>query len=183
MLLYFCRFALHAHSYNIGVKYFGLNIHPVGDINAKLMPVKLGSNGFLVPSFGLALSFEKYIWEDFLSLELMQANYTDCAMQAAGFTHFGFRVKLFSIGKHQMNFGVGPTIVYRKNWYNLDGYDDTKNFYNGEKTNDDWQWRFIIYGGEFEYNYRLTERVDFSWTIVPGIPILIANAFGVRIKF
>jgi hypothetical protein len=183
VLVYFSSFAIYAHSYNFEIKYFGLNIHPVGDINAELMPIKLGNNGFLVPSFGVALSFEKYIWRNFLSLKFMEASYTDCALQAAGFIHFGFRITLLDKGRHQLNVGIGPTFIYRQSWYNLEGYDDSKNFYKGDDTHDKWQWRFIIYGGEFEYNYRLTDRVDFSWTMVPGIPILIANAFGLRIKF
>jgi hypothetical protein len=175
-------FALNALSYNIGVKYFGINIHPVGDINAKLMPIKLGDNGFLVPSFGAMVSFETYFWKDLLGVELAAANYTDCAMQYAGFAHLGFRIKFLSKGKHEINGGIGPTFIFRQNWYKVDGYDDTRNFYRVDKTTDDIQWRFIVYGGEFEYDYSLTDKVDFSVTFVPGIPILMTFAFGVRIR-
>jgi len=175
-------FALNAMPYNVGVKYFGLNIHPIGDINANLMPLKLGDNGFLVPSFGAMTSFETYLWKDFLGLELAAANYTDCAMQYAGFMHLGFRIKLLSKGKHEINGGIGPTFIFRQNWYRLEGYDDTRNFYDGNNRDDDYQWRFIIYGGEFEYNYRVNENVDFSVSMIPGIPLLISTAFGVRIR-
>jgi len=175
-------FALNALPYNIGIKYFGLNIHPVGDINADLMPIKLGSNGFLVPSFGAMTSFETYLWKDLLGLELAAANYSDCAMQFAGFAHLGFRIKLLSTKNHEINGGIGPTFIFRQNWYKLEGYDDTKNFYDGNRRDDDYQWRFIIYGGEVEYDYHLTENIDLSVSMIPGIPILIATAFGVRIR-
>ena len=177
-------FALSAQSYNIGIKYFGINIHPVGDINAELFPIKLGSNGFLVPSFGAMLSFEKYVWKDIIAIELAIANYTDCTQQFAGFTHLGFRAKIFSAGRHELNGGIGPTFIFRKNWYKLEGYDDTRNFYNGGNKNkdDEYQMRFIVYGGELEYDYRLKDNVDLSVTLIPGIPILMSFAFGVRIR-
>jgi len=180
-LLCLLGFALNAQSYNIGIKYFGINIHPVGDINAELMPIKLGSNGFLVPSFGAMLSFEKYLWRDIIALELAMANYTDCTLQFAGFAHLGFRIKIFTIGRHELNGGIGPTFIFRQSWYRLEGYDDTNNFYGGNED-DDWQMRFIVYGGEIEYNYRLKDGLDFSLTFVPGIPILMSFAFGVRIR-
>jgi hypothetical protein len=174
-------FTLSALSYNFGIKYFGINIHPIGDRNAELFPIKLGSNGFLVPSFGAMLSFDLYVWRDIFFVRLAMANYTDCTQQFAGFAHLGPRVRIFSIGRHELNGGIGPTFIFRKNWYKLDGYDDTQNFYGGNKD-DDYQMRFIVYGGELEYDYRLKDNIDFSVTFVPGIPILMSFAFGVRIR-
>jgi hypothetical protein len=159
----------------------GINIHPAGDRNAELFPVKLGDNGFLVPSFGMMLSYEKYVWKDILSLKFMISGYTDCAMGFAGFSHLGFRIKLLSIGKHVINTGIGPTFIFRRSWYRFDNYDDTLNFYNGSKDTD-YQFRFVIYGGEIEYNYNIRKNIDFSLTFVPGIPILMTFMPGIRIR-
>jgi hypothetical protein len=181
IIVFFNTVLLNAQSYNIGIKYFGLSFHPLESINYELMPLKLDPNGIFVLNVGLMASFEKYIWKDFMSIKFAQALYGDCILQFAGFSHIGFRLKIFTIGKHNLNGGIGPTLIYRKNWYNIDGYDDEFRFFNGKKG-DYWQWRVLWYGGEFEYNYNLRNNIDFSVTFVPGFPDLVVFAFGVRIK-
>ena len=116
-----------------------------------------------------------------VSIKSAQAFYGDCILKFAGFSHVGFRFKIFETGKHSLNGGIGPTLIYRKNWYDADGYDDTFSFFKGDEE-DYWQWRFLWYGGEFEYNYNLTRNVDLSITFVPGFPDLISFGFGVRIR-
>ena len=170
-------------NYNIGLKYFGLSLHPFGAYNnEKLMPLKFDDKGLFVLDVGFMASFEKYLWKDFVSIKFVQSIYGDCILQPAGFTHLGFRLKIFSIGKHQLNGGIGPTLIYRKNWYDVEGYDDSYSFFEGSKD-DFWQWRFLWYGGEFEYNYNVYKNIDLSVTFIPGFPDLLAFAFGVRAKF
>jgi hypothetical protein len=179
--MYLSTFSINAQSYNIGIKYFGLSFHPLGAYNNELMPLKFDPKGIFVLDVGAMASFEKYLWKDFISIKVAQAFYGDCILQFAGFSHIGFRIKIFTIGKHNLNGGIGPTLIYRKNWYDIDGYDDTFSFFNGSK-NDYWQWRFLWYGGEFEYNYNLLKNIDLSITFIPGFPDLVAFAFGIRIK-
>ena len=151
LILYFIVVGINAQSHNIGIKYFGLSIHPFGAYNSDLMPLKIGQNGEIVFNVGLMGSFEKYIWRNFISVKFAQAFYGDCLLQFAGFSHIGFRFRIFTIGRHNLNGGIGPTLIYRRNWYNVDGYDDTFAFFRGERG-DFWQWRFLWYGGEIEYN-------------------------------
>ncbi|GHV76842.1 hypothetical protein AGMMS49942_16630 [Spirochaetia bacterium] len=170
-----------AQQFTIGLKLTGLSIHPKGALNAHLMPYKLDKRAIFVINPGIVLSFEYFFYEDIASVKIEQAIYKDCCNQAAGFTHIGVRGRIFQIEKHSLNGGIGPTFIYRKNWYKLEGYNDAFDFFKGGDAKSDWQWRFIWWGGEFEYNYRLTETTELSFTIVPFIPELIELYFGTRV--
>ena len=59
---------------NIGIKFFGLSIHPFGDENAFLMPRKLDKNGYFVLNLGAMLSYEKFFWQDILDRKSTRLN-------------------------------------------------------------------------------------------------------------
>ncbi|ALI97892.1 hypothetical protein [Rufibacter tibetensis] len=164
---------------NLSVKYFGLTLHPKGDDNAELMPLNPDGKGYLVLNVGGSVSYEQYFVQDKFSLKAIQAFYADCAMRFAGFTHLGLRAVIFQIGRHSLNGGLGPTLVYRRNWSELEGYNFSTSFFGGDPS-DKWQYKMIWYAGEFEYNYRLSDRVDFSTSFVPGYPNIMSLSFGVR---
>ncbi|WP_026464183.1 hypothetical protein [Adhaeribacter aquaticus] len=163
---------------NINVKFFGLSLHPKGDVNAPLMPLNPDKKGYLVFNLGGTVSYEHFIKPDKFSVKFIQALYSDCAAQLGGFTHLGVRWVIFNKNRHSLNGGFGPTFVYRRNWSSLEGYQDS-GFFNGAPT-DKWQHKFIGYAGEFEYNYRLTDKYDFSTTFIPGYPSLMSLSFGIR---
>ena len=177
---------LFVHSYpswaqrNLGFKYFGLSVHPKGDPNAPLMPLNPDKKGYLVFNLGGMLSYEQFWKPQKYSFKVIQALYTDCAALLGGFTHIGVRALIFQNKRHSLNTGFGPTIIYRRNWHQLPGYQDS-GFFKGTPRSA-WQYKFIPYGGEIEYNYQLTEKIDFSTTFVPGYPSLISLSFGVRYR-
>lgn len=166
---------------NVGLKFFGISIHPGGDENAFLMPRRFDDNGVLVLNLGGMASAEKFIYADGVSVKVVQGIYSDCAAQLGGFSHMGIRAKIFKTKKHSLFGGIGPTLVYRKNWYELPGYLDP-NYFEGKPT-DTWQYKFLWYGGEFEYAYVLSERLDLTSTFIPGFPKLISFSFGLKYKF
>ncbi|MBK0403521.1 hypothetical protein I5M27_11030 [Adhaeribacter sp. BT258] len=166
---------------NIGLKFFGLSIHPGGDENAPLMPRRFDDKGIWVLNLGGMLSYEKFIYEDGVSVKAVQGFYSDCAAQPGGFSHIGLRARIFKTKKHSLFGGIGPTLVYRKNWYELPGYQDP-DYFEGAPT-DTWQYKFLWYGGEFEYAYVLTDKIDLAATFIPGYPKLISLSFGARYKF
>ena len=166
---------------NIGLKFFGLSVHPKGDENAKLMPMRLDKKGVWVINLGGMLSAEKFIYQDEISIKAIQGLYSDCAARLGGFTHFGLRGQIFKTEKHSLYGGIGPTLVYRRNWYELPGYLDP-DYFEGKPT-DTWQYKFLWYGGEFEYAYVLSEKLDFAATFVPGFPKLISLSLGLKYKF
>jgi hypothetical protein len=166
---------------NIGIKYFGLSIHPKGEkLNARLMPNKLDKNAYLVINLGGEFIYEKFIYEDFLSVKFVQALYADCAERLGGFSHIGIRLKIFEIERHSLFGGIGPTFVFRRNWLELDGYVNP-NVFVGD-INDKWQHLFLWYGGEFEYKYSISNKIDLAISFVPGYPHLMSLAAGISLK-
>lgn len=163
---------------NINIKFFGLSVHPRGDANAELMPLNLDNKGIAVLNLGGSLAYEHFINPDKFSVKVIQAVYADCAAQLGGFSHIGVRWVIFKKGRHSLNGGLGPTLVYRRNWYTLADYKDS-GYFNG-KPHDKWQYKFIPYAGEFEYNIAITDKLDLSTTFVPGYPDLISLSVGVR---
>ncbi|CEN44765.1 conserved exported hypothetical protein [Capnocytophaga canis] len=163
---------------NIGIKFFGLSFHPLGERqNAHLMPNKLDRNAYFVLNLGAIVSAEKFVYEG-ISIKFAQGVYADCAVQFGGFSHIGIRFKIFEIQRHKLSGGLGPTLVFRKNWQKLEGYHNP-NVFKGSKESR-WQYLFLWYGGEFEYKYALNERFDLTMSFVPGYPDLMSLSFGVN---
>jgi hypothetical protein len=179
--LIFVNMSIHAQNIAVGIKFFGLSIHPLGALNTQHMPLKFDKKGIFVLNLGVEICFEYFIYKDIVSVKFIQALYADCVQKFAGFTHLGLRGRIFETGKHSLYGGIGPTFIYRKNWYALEGYDDSFSFFRGEPE-DTWQRRFIWYGGEFEYNYAINENLSLSTSFVPGFPDLMNLAVGIRYK-
>lgn len=176
-LILFCYPCCAQHK--IGIKYFGISIHPKGEHeNAVLMPNKFDKNGYVVANIGLQLTYAHFIYKDKYALKFAQSLYADCATRLGGFTHLGLRARIFKIKKHLLRGGLGPTLVYRRNWLELDKYVN-KNRFKGEKGQK-WQYLFLWYGGEFEYIYQLNEGFEFSLSFVPGYPDLMNLSFGLN---
>ncbi len=182
ILVFICSITVKAIAQNnIGVKFFGLSVHPKGEKeNAFLMPNKLDKNGYLVMNFGAEVTYEKFIYQDLLSVKVIQALYSDCAARLGGFSHIGIRAKIFKLGKHSLYGGIGPTLVFRKNWLDLDGYINPNRFIGGPENK--YQHLFLWYGGEFEYKYQMNQKLDFAVSFVPGYPDLMSLAFGVSLR-
>lgn len=182
ILVFICTISVKAITQNnIGVKFFGLSVHPKGEKeNAFLMPNKLDKNGYLVMNFGAEVMCEKFIYQDLLSVKVIQALYSDCAARLGGFSHIGIRAKIFNLGKHSLYGGIGPTLVFRKNWLDLDGYVNPNRFKGGPENK--YQHLFLWYGGEFEYKYQMNQKLDFAVSFVPGYPDLMSLAFGVSLR-
>lgn len=167
---------------NIGIKFFGLSIHPKGEKeNAFLMPNKLDPSAYFVMNFGAEFMYEKYIFKDLISVKIIQAFYADCAERLGGFSHVGLRAKIFKRGKHGLYGGLGPTLVFRRNWLQLEGYQNQNRFKGS--VDDKYQHLFIWYGGEFEYKYELGQALNFTVSFVPGYPDLMSLSFGLDYRF
>jgi len=168
------------HSYaqdNIGIRFVFATIHPAGEKNAFLMPNRLDENAHVVLNWGFIGSFQKYIYKRRLSLKVAQGAYSDCARLFAGHTHLGFRFNFLNSRRHYLEFGFGPTFVYRKTWYRFAGYEQETNLL---KNTDKWQWNFVWYGGELEYDYKITDHIDLNINCIPGYPKFFTFAVGAR---
>jgi hypothetical protein len=167
---------------NLGLQFFGLAIHPKGDpLNAHLMPFKLDKEARFVVNFGVVASYDHFVYKDIVSIKFAQTFFADCATKFAGVSHVGFRVRVLKIGKHLVQLGIGPTYMFRQNWYDLDGYVQTHPI-NGE-PGDKYQTKFIWYGGEIEYKYSLTDFFDISAGFIPHYNIVMSTYLGINYKF
>lgn len=164
---------------NMGIKFFGLSIHPKGEAkNAHLMPRKFDKDAYLVMNLGAEVMYEHFVYKNIVSVKGIQGLYADCADQLGGFTHIGVRGTIFQKNRHTFLGGIGPTIIYRRNWQHLQGYDNPE-FFNGNE-NHLYQWKFLWYGGELEYKYQLSQKIDFAISFVLGYPDLMSLAFGIN---
>ena len=162
---------------NVGLRFVFGTLHPGGDAMAFLQPRKLDNEAVAVLNWGFIGSYERYIYKKRLAVKVAQGAYSDCAALFAGHTHLGLRLNLLNGKKHSLEMGFGPTFVYRQSWNRFEGYvQDTKLLKNTEN----WQWNFVWYGGEIEYDYALTRNIDLNINCIPGYPKFYTFAIGAR---
>ncbi|MDX5422845.1 MAG: hypothetical protein LPK07_05450 [Hymenobacteraceae bacterium] len=167
------------YKHAVTVKFFGLSMHLKESPYPEIFPNRLDKKGYLTFNYGAIVGYDRYIIGDAISIRVEQGLYADCAAELAGFTHIGWRGEIFRKNRHSLNGGFGPTLVYRQDWNNIEGYQDDGYF----NRRGDWQYKFYWYGGEFEYNYELKEGTDLSVNLVPGLPELVSIGVGVRKRF
>src|SRR5215469_4452450 len=85
VLLFNVNFA-NANDFYVGVKFFGLSIHPKGDLHSHLMPLRLDERGVFVLNTGISMSIEYFFYKNIFSVKFVQGLYADCAQKLGGFT-------------------------------------------------------------------------------------------------
>lgn len=161
------------------VKLFGVSVHLKESPYPEIFPNRLDDKGIIAFNYGAIVGYDRFVVRDVISVRVEQGLYADCAAELAGFTHIGWRGLILRKGRHSLNGGIGPTLVYRHDWADNDIYVDDGYF----KRHGKWQYKFYWYAGELEYNYRLKERTDLSVNLVPGIPELVSFGVGLRKRF
>lgn len=162
---------------NVGLRFVFGTLHPKGEKMAFLMPNKLDKNAVAVLNWGFIGSYQHYFYKKRFAIKVAQGAYSDCARLFAGHTHVGFRVNFLNGKKHSLEFGFGPTFVYRQSWNRFEGYvQDTRLLKNTEH----WQWNFVLYGGELEYDYAISKNIDLNINVIPGYPKFYTFAVGAR---
>jgi hypothetical protein len=180
LLIAFTCLTLHGSAqWFVGVKLMGISIHTDDNVNGHLYKAALGKKNRLAFHLGLALTGE-YMFNNWFSVKLDHAMFRDCAGKFAGMSMFNLRYTqdLRQMGNGSV--GLGPFFYYRKSWIPLPGYVDEGYF--KESSNKKWQTKFVWYGGEVEYNYPISPELDWSTNVLPGIPVVIAVASGVRMR-
>jgi len=163
------------------VRYVGITIHPFGDDQANLQPYKLDKKAYFVANFGGLAGYERFVWEDIVSVKLLQGLFSDCSGGWAAVTHLGFRGVLLDKKKHRILFGMGPTFYYREDWNRFGDYED-KGFFHRRQINPlgNIQYKMFWYGCEFEYDYKLNNKFDVNVGFTPGAPLALIFSVGVK---
>lgn len=168
------------HPLFVSLQYLGITYHPHGGETPEIYPLKMDRKAYIVFDVGLAFKADYYISSRFF-VRFLSALYEDCAFVTAGCFHLGLRGHIVSWGKNKIIGGVGPTLLFREDWHQFKEYQGDQ-FY-GNRVFRGLQYRFIIYGGEFEYLRKINDKLEFQYTLIPGSPIILTSLFGIRIKF
>lgn len=161
----------------VGLKLMGVSIHIDDGLNRKMYRVAIGKEKRIAFHIGIGLTCE-YKFNNWFSAKYDQVAFRDCAGVFAGMSMFNLRYThdLGNVG--DISAGLGPFFYYRKSWFQFGQYQDDGYF--TLSANKKWQTKFVWYGGEIEYNYPINENLDWSTNVLPGIPVVVAIASGVR---
>lgn len=143
---------------NIGVKAFAVGAHPFEEANKVLNMNAIDEKGNFALEPGFYLSLEQYVSDDMVALKMHQSIHRDRLNKLAGSTHVGVQVYLYRDKRQSLSFGLGPTLYFRGNWSEVEGYE-FDDFY---ETNQEWQYKLQFITGELQYNYYLGKHLDFA---------------------
>ena len=122
----------------------------------------------------------RYVYVD--SLRAVIAGYFDSMNHFSGYIAFTPRWIIFAINKISLNFGAGPTLIFRESWNTIPQYRDDGYYHESDHFLPGYQYKFIL-GGDVNFHYTINQQLDAVWSIVPGMPYVITHAFGVRWRF
>jgi hypothetical protein len=158
------------------VQWLGWTLHPSGSSIPQNTPWKLDAKGVFILNPGVALSYDWYQTKH-VFWRAAAGYYGDCALLNAGYLHFGFRWEALRFGRHSFNGGFGPAFFCRQDWHRFKDYTGDPIY--GNRVWQGWQYRFIPVG-EVEYLFKINNRWQFQYSVVPGYPVVINSKMGVR---
>lgn len=162
----------------LSLQYLGITYHPDGGTTPEVYPCKLDRKAYVVINLGVAANLD-YTLGKYFFLRLTTTLYKDCAFVMAGCFHTGPRIH-YSWKKSRVNLGIGPILSYREDWHQFEEYQ-TDDFY-GDRVYGKWQYRFFPYAVEVEYQFRISDRLEFQYSLIPGAPLVFTSLFGVRFR-
>ncbi|AFG37814.1 hypothetical protein [Spirochaeta africana] len=173
---------------SIGVNLLGLTYHLQPQQNADLYRYRFDAGGRMVAISGVQLSIDipLYSAEDalqqgvledhYLGLQLAVALFRDCALQPAGYFHFGAR-GFARTERHGFGLSFGPAWFARRSWSRLPGYADEGLFADNGRLQHSFYW----HGGGLEHVYYAVDGPALSTHFIPGIPEILVVSGGVRL--
>lgn len=105
--------------------------------------------------------------------------YKDCMNQDSFVIHAGPRWTYTLNDNWDFILGLGPAFWARKSWTEFSQYYDDGFMKQGDKILSGYQY-LIVPGGDLEFQYRINESLFFNWTIIPAIPYVLFQSFGLR---
>jgi hypothetical protein len=174
------RYRYQANDSHLSLEFMGMTFHPGGGaVNmVKNYPLKLDKKAFFVANLGFTLAYDYDLNERWF-IRAVGGYLKDCAYTNSGFIHMGIRWKPLTFGRHSINGGFGPVLTVREDWHQFEGYNDRTDFY-GKRVWNGMQYRLFPFGGEIEYQYKINDKWDFQYTVIPGFPAIINSRVGFR---
>ena len=160
----------------LSIQFLGLTYHPGGGTTPEIYPLKLDKKAYLDLELGIVANLD-YSLGKRAFIRFSSSLYKDCAFVTAGSVHIGPRLQ-FSWKKSSVNIGIGPIFSFREDWHQFPEYQGD-DFY-GDRVYDRWQYRFFPAAVELEYLFKINDRMQFQYSLIPGAPLVITSLFGVR---
>lgn len=172
---------------DMGVKVLLLTIHVSDNTiqNGEVYKRKLTSDGRIIITPGLEVYYERDIGSDFLQIDglrLTVGGYFDSIDHKSGYVAIMPRWEVPLGKRSEINFGLGPALIFRETWNTVPWYQDDGKFSESDKFLPGYQYKFIP-GGDVGLHYEISPRLDGVWSIVPGIPYVIAQSLGIKGSF
>ena len=148
-------------------------------------PRKLDAKGVHIITPGIEVYFDNGINYEDIPIPYQRwtfASYLDSMNLKAGYIHYGPRFSYNIKNNINLFFGLGPTFYFRESWNRFDEYRDdgffqeSKNYFRG------YQFKLLL-AGDIDFQYYFSDEIQFVWSIIPGLPDVITNATGLRIKW
>lgn len=176
-----CEGMLDPSRFALGLNYTGISYHPGGGENEEPYKRSLDDKDYWVWLLGVQANAD-YKLHKYFYLRASTSAYKDCADLWAGYYHLGFRANWDVTGKFSMRIGIGPTYLWRQNWFGVvKGY--TKDSFFGPAKGGDFQGKLIFYGGDAEFEWKAWDKVSLVYAVIPGYPEVIQNSVGARLTF
>ncbi len=171
---------IHDNHFAANLKFIGLTYHPGGGEGD--YPLSFDKEGFLVLQTGLEADGDYYL-NPYILIRTSTSLYLDCALLWSGFFHVGPRLNLPLGERLEFRIGIGPTLIWRQNWWGEVDWYNGDLFYGKEENNKAIQTAYLWYGGNIEIEYKLNESFSLAYSVVPGYPQVFTNSFGARKHF
>ena len=169
---------------DMGVKVLLLTIHVSDNTiqNGEVYKRKLTSDGRIIITPGLEVYYERDIGSDFLQIDGLRftvGGYFDSIDHKSGYVAIMPRWEVPLGKRSEINFGLGPALIFRETWNTVPWYRDDEIYNESDKFLPGYQYKFIL-GGDVGLHYEMTPRLKGVWSIVPGIPYIIAQSLGIQ---
>lgn len=165
-----------SHPHSISAQFIGMAFHPLGGTYPELYHRKLDPKAYFVLELGAAVQY-RFQFKRRWALSSEFAYYSDCAKMPAGVIRVGIRFFAINGERHKFNIGLGPALLFRKDWHQLPGYTTDKFF--AESVYGKYQYRFYVIP-DLEYSYTIDSKWDLFFSILPGGQHVSTSSVGAR---
>ena len=168
------------HRFGANLLFQGLTYHPDGGEHEDY-PRKLDAAAYWVLLLGTQADFDWYFHKYGLARGSV-ALVRDCADVWSGYFHLGPRLNLPWGDRFVFRVGIGPTLVWRQQWYGkVAGY--THDSFYGRDTTATFQTKFLWYGGNLDFEWKIRPDLSLIYSNIPGWPEVLTSSFGGRYEF
>lgn len=182
-VLLFILFSIGGNAqFTVGIKFGGLAFHQQ-KVNPNYYRLSIDKKGRWVGYLGCSIT-AGYQFNPYIGVKIIQTLMPyDCAGKFSGITHIGidFQDRIIGIdnAKHNLSASFGPLFYYRKNWAHVPNYYKDEGFVK-QNVAGNWERKFVWYGGQIQYDFKLNQRHKLSTNFLPGFPYIYTFMTGIQ---